>query len=284
MRHARTLTGLAVTVTALALVSPLPASSAADPQPTRAAAPSVKTVLVVRSPTIDESSGLVRGQELFSTTNDSCDTGRVFTLGTGGRTVGVTRWSAHPSDCEALAPARKGSVWVGDIGDNRSTRASISISRIPVGRGDRRVHVPAYRLVYPGGPVNAETLMRNPTTHRLYIASKVPGGGRLYAVPRHLSRTGLNALVAKGPVLDHSTDGAFFPNGRHLVIRNYSLAEIYAWPSLKVVGSFSLPPQPQGEGIVASRRGVLYLSSEGVRQPILKVTLPRRLRTIVTGS
>ena len=73
----------------------------------------------------------------------------------------------HPTDVEALAPAGRGQVWVGDIGDNRSARSQVQVARIPVGRGDRDVSPTVYDLVYPDGAHDAETLVSDPRTGRL---------------------------------------------------------------------------------------------------------------------
>ena len=76
----------------------------------------------------------------------------VFTVDPAtGETVGVTQWSADPVDVEALAPAGGTELWVGDIGDNRAERSSVSVARVPVGRGNRDVDVPSYQLVFPRG-------------------------------------------------------------------------------------------------------------------------------------
>jgi hypothetical protein len=242
------------------------------------AAPHGTHVLTFRDPAIVEASALVVSDGLFVTTNDSGDTGRVFTVDRAGETVGVTHWSADPTDCEALAPAGPGHVWVADIGDNLARRSSISITRVPVGRGERTVTPASYRLTYPDGPTDAETLVRNPVTGRLYVASKDVFGGTLYAVPRHLSADGTNRLRRIGRVLPIATDGSFFPDGRHLLIRDYSSAVVYDWPSLRSVGSFDLPSQQQGEGIAVAPDGSVYLSSEGVRSPVVEVRPPAALR------
>ena len=108
---------------------------------------------VFEDPAIVESSGLVVVDGLFVTTNDSGDSGRVFTVDPAtGETVGVTHWSDDPVDVEALAPAGGGEVWVGDIGDNRAERASISVVRVPVGRGEPRRRRHVVRARFPGGP------------------------------------------------------------------------------------------------------------------------------------
>jgi hypothetical protein len=192
--------------------------------------------------------------------------------------VGVTHWSDEPTDVEALAPAGPGSAWVGDIGDNLASRPDVTITRVPVGRGDRTVQPTSYRLTYPHGATDAETLMRNPVTGRLYLATKNVFGGILYAVPRHLTATGTNRLTRVGQVTQIATDGAFFPDGRHLVVRNYTSATVYDWPSLQRVGTFDLPPQRQGEGIAVGPDDTLYLSSEGIGSPVVATRLPAKIR------
>jgi hypothetical protein len=234
--------------------------------------------LTFADPAIIESSALVVQDGLFLTTNDSGDSGRVFAVDASGSTVGVTHWSSDPTDCEALAPAGHGEVWVGDIGDNLASRSSVAITRVPVARGDREVRATTYRLTYPDGPEDAETLVRNPVTGRLYVATKGVFGGTLFAVPRHLSSTGTNPLHPVGHVLPIATDGSFFPDGRHLVVRNYTAATVYEWPSLRRVASFALPNQRQGEGIAVAADGAVYVSSEGPRSVVLQVHLPADVR------
>lgn len=247
-------------------------------------APHGSTVLTFRDRAVVEASALVKQGRLFVTSNDSGDTGRVFAVNRSGTTVGVTRWSRHPSDVEALAPAGRGFVWVGDLGDNLARRPHVTITRIPVGRGDRTVRRTSYRLTYPQGATNAETLMRNPVTGRLYVVTKNLFSGTVYAVPRHLTTTGANRLRRVGRVLSIATDGSFFPDGRHVVVRNYSSATVYDWPSLARVGSFDLPSQPQGEGLAAGARNTLYLSSEGVRSTVVETRVPRRIRRAMAAE
>ena len=223
-----------------------------------------------------ESSGLVVLDDgLFVTTNDSGDTGRVFTVDPRtGRTVGTTTWSEDPEDVEALAPAGEGEVWVADIGDNGASRESVSVVRVPVGEGDRVVDPPAYELVYPDGAQDAESLLAHPATGRLYVASKGLLGGRLYAAPRRLSADRPNRLQAVGDVLPIATDGAFLASGDRLVLRDYGRLVGYAFPSLEVLGEVRLPAQRQGEGLAIARAGTAYVSSEGREAPVLEVALP----------
>jgi hypothetical protein len=165
-------------------------------------------------------------------------------------------------------------VWAGDIGDNTESRDTIQVSPVPVGPGNKDVDAPIYDLVYPDGPHNAETLMSDPTTGRLYLATKGVLGGTLYAAPAKLSADHPNELEPLGDVLPIATDGTFLPDGKHFVVRNYAVAAVYAFPSLEKVDQFRLPGQPQGEGIAVDADGTLLLSSEGVHTDVLRVPLP----------
>lgn len=146
------------------------------------AGPASTEVLSFADPAIVESSGLALQDGLFLTVNDSGDTGRVFAVDRSGRTVGVTTWG-DATDVEAVAPAGHGEAWVGDLGDNTGSRASVQVLRVPVGRGDRTVSPTSYELVYPGGPRDAETLLVDPTTGRLYVVSKEIFGGASTSLP-----------------------------------------------------------------------------------------------------
>lgn len=226
---------------------------------------------------IDEASALVAlPGGLFATTNDSGDTGRVFTVDARGRTVGVTQWEQSPRDVEALAPDPGGEIWVGDTGDNSASRPHIQVARIPAGRGDRTVHPTVYTLVYPDGAHDAETLLCDPATGRLYVATKGWLGGTLYAAPAHLVAGRDNPMTAVGAVLPMATDGVFLPGGHEVLVRGYFTATTYAWPSMDKIASFPLPEQPQGEGVGVEPDGTVYLSSEGLHAKVLRFDLPAK--------
>ncbi len=263
---------------ALALAAPFAVGLAAH---AASGGQDAEVVLTFADPEILESSGLVATGGLLVTTNDSGDSGRVFSVGPEGRTVGVTTWSDDPTDVEALAPAGPGEVWVGDIGDNAAARGSVSVTRVPVGPGvvDARAEAAGatYELVYPGGARDAETLLRHPRTGRLYVASKSFFGGALYEAPARLDPDAPNELREVAGVLPIATDGAFWPDGRHLVVRDYARAVVYAWPSMREVGDLELPEQQQGEGIAVTADGRLLVSTEGQFTDVLEVPLPARL-------
>ncbi|MEP9362293.1 hypothetical protein ABLE68_04945 [Nocardioides sp. CN2-186] len=226
-------------------------------------------------PAIVESSGLVAlPGGLFVTVNDSGDSGRVFVVDGSGDTVGVTSWAADPTDIEALAPAGPGAVWVGDTGDNTGSRSSVSVFRVPVGRGDRTVTPTAYSLVYPDGPQDAETLLADPRTGRLLIVSKGIFGGTVYAAPTTLSADHDNVLKAVADSIPVATDGSFYPDGRHYVVRNYTQADVYTFPGHEQVDSFPLPAQRQGEGLAIAPDGSMHVSTEGQFSAVRRVRAP----------
>ena len=239
-------------------------------------------------PQIVESSGLAVVGGLVVTTNDSGDSGRVFTVDpSSGDTVGTTQWANEATDVEALAPGAKGTVWVADIGDNRAARESVSVTWMPVGRGDRTAEAPSFELVYPDGPHDAESLLADPRTGRLYVVTKEVFGGTFYAAPEKLSVGAPNRLERAGAVgdaLSLATDAAFFPDGRHLIVRGYTVARIYAFPSLAEVATVNLPGQRQGEGIAVDDDGRVLLSSEGVHSDVLRLDLPRDVRDLLAPA
>ena len=236
-----------------------------------------------RDPAVVESSGLVVRDGLFVTVNDSGDSGRVFTVDPSGATVGVTSWPGDPVDDESMAPAGDGEVWVGDTGDNSRTRSTIVVRRVPFGRGDRAVTPAAYPLVYPDGPHDAETLLADPRSGRLLVVSKNIFGGTMYAAPAHLVAGRPNRLRAVADGLGYATDGSFFPDGRRLVLRDYTSATVWTWPGLRRVGTWLLPAQRQGEGIAVADDGSVHVSTEGQFSSVLTVHLPLGRWAWLTG-
>jgi hypothetical protein len=269
--------GLAEAGVALAVALPfglgLTAAAAGDDEP----------VLRFADPAIIESSGLVARGSLLQTVNDSGDEARVFTVDPSGRTVGVSRWEGEPVDVEALAPGPPGRVWVGDIGDNPGERDTVTVTSVPVGRGELSGPVQSYRLSYPDGGTDAETLLAHPRTGRLYVVTKGVLGGEVLAAPRELDADAVNPMRPIGRALALATDGAFLPDGRHVVLRDYTRAVVYTFPALERVADVRLPRQRQGEAIAVDDDGRLLVSSEGLHAPVHAVDLPPRVVSAVAG-
>lgn len=243
----------------------------------------VHDVLTFHDGRITESSGLVAIGDLFATVNDSGDAARVFLVDRTGTTVGVSRWTGSVRDVEALAPGADDTVWLGDIGDNLTSRASVRIVRLPVGRGDRTYTGEAFELRYPDGPRDAESLAVQPGTGRVVIVSKELFGGSAYS-PASLRADGPVTMrrLASG-LLPMATDAAFLPDGRHVVVRNYTSAAVYRFPSWEEVGRVRLPVQAQGEAIAVDGTRGMYISTEGAGSSVTWVPLPVALRRAIAG-
>ena len=164
-----------------------------------------------------------------------------------------------------------GAVWVGDIGDNTGV-ARLGPGRPGAGR-PRRADVDARRRTTwstPTAPHDAESLLRAPGDRP--AVRRHQGGLRRHAVRgarRALADGGPTGCARSATVLPLATDGAFFPDGRHLRAAQLRPGRvIYAFPSLEPVATFDLPRPAAGRGHRGRRAdGRLLLSSEGRRSP-----------------
>ncbi len=228
-------------------------------------------------PSIDESSGLVDAGSSVLTVNDSGSGPEIYVVDkASGETVGRTTYTTDEVvDVEALAPGRGGTVWVGDIGDNGARRISVAVYEVPaVGPGDRTVEATRYDLAYRGGPRDAEALLVHPRTGQLHVVSKGLFGGQVFAAPGRLRTDAVNVLRPVGGAPGLVTDGAFFPDGRHALLRTYSTMTVRDARSWESEVGEELPDQQQGEGLamLPSARRVL-ISTEGEQSDVLTVPL-----------
>lgn len=240
-----------------------------------------RSVLTFADPEIVESSGLVVRDGLVATVNDSGDVGRTFVVDLRtGETVGGVTWG-EATDVEALAPTPDGGLLVGDIGDNSRSRDFVELVQVGFARGETTGEESRYRLTYPDGSNDAEALLVHPVSGEVLVATKGIFSGELYAAPEPLDGltegdAGVFTAVAQvGSVI---TDGAFFPDGSHLILRDYSSATVYTYPGLAKVGTFDLPEQEQGEGIAVDDDGGVFVSTEGQFTSMLRVPIPAEVR------
>lgn len=277
---------------ALAAVLASPASAgAASADRTAPEKVEHRVVFAFADERITESSGLLDAGRLMYTVNDSGDDPVIYAVDKrSGATVAVTWYSSGDvDDVEAIAPAPGGGVWVGDIGDNDEERSTIAVYRTeplaaPRTRADaldgqgpvveERAPADRFSLGYPDEAHNAETLLVHPGTGRLYVVTKELGGGAVYAAPQPLERGSVNELSQVGELPGYLVDGAFFPDGRHVMLRSYATAAVYTFPALREVGRMRLPAQRLGEGLAISGADRIYLSGEGVFAKVLQILLP----------
>ena len=213
---------------------------------------------------------------------------------------------ARNVDWEDLAtgPDRNGqwSIWLGDIGDNGAVRSEVRIYR--VAEPDITNGMPSqletgppdvWRLRYPDGPHDAESLVADPVGKRLYVITKaLLGHSEVFEVPpdpdparvQSMTRVGTIDFRPTGtpggpnPVGQLTATGAgMAPDGSLLAVRTYT--DAYLWrvtdgqlavalrqPPIRV----PLPAQPQGEGIAVTMDALL-LDSEGIDTPVFRVPL-----------
>jgi hypothetical protein len=253
-----------------------------------------EVVVRLEDPRILESSGLAlspRHRAVLWTHNDSGDRPRLYAVGPDGRTLAtLTLAGVQARDWEAMAAGRddhgRPALFVGDIGDNLDHWPEVAVYRVAEPARLRDATVPAvrYRLRYADGPRNAEALLVDPRSNRLYVATKDPDGGGLYRAPARLRTDQVNLLRRVARVPPVITDGAFLPGGRGLVLRDYQSAYVYAAPGRRV-GALPLPPQYQGESITVSSDGrSVLVGSEGLGSEVWRVPLPASVLARLTPT
>ncbi|SHL93046.1 PD40 domain-containing protein [Actinacidiphila paucisporea] len=241
------------------------------------------TAFTITDPRITESSGLAASRlhpGIYWTHNDSGDGPYVYAVDSAtGKTVArVTMRGIHPRDVEAVSIGPNGDLYLGDIGDNLGGAwREVWIYRFhePAKLSDQTVDVTRYTVRYDAGPRDAEALMVQPRTGRVYIASKNEDGGGLYRGPAELSSHGINVFrkIADVPWV---TDGAFSPDGSRLVLRGYFWAAEYRWTggAPHKLTDLDVPMQPQGEGVTFTPDGkALMYSSEGKDSQVWRAPL-----------
>jgi hypothetical protein len=191
----------------------------------------------------------------------------------------------------------KSAIFLGDIGDNNSTRSSVTVYEVPepsVNIATAAVVMTqpaiAHHLTYEDGPHNAETLLVEPSTGRIIVVTKavdgdsgvyVAQGGVLHkAGTIDFSRISTGVPLTRSPIAvlggDLATGGDVAPDGSRVVVRTYAQAFEWAVSGGDVVAALKgtprvvdLPDEQQGEAIAYTRDGKdLVTTSEGKGAPL----------------
>jgi len=245
---------------------------------------------------LHESSGLATSAArpgVWFTHNDSGGEPRLFAFSETGEAVeefhvhgaNAEDWedmAAGPCPGQAGAAAAAQCLYIGDIGDNRRKRDSVSVYAVPLPSPGDRVEVSAHwELRYPGKRKNAETLLVDPRSGRLYIVSKEDDRtSSVYRVPLSPGRGELERVARVRLESDDRSDqlitgGDWHPAGDRVVLRTYVAA--YEWqvdaedreahwsePPRRI----ELPGQRQGEAIAYEGERNLISTSEGRPMPV----------------
>ncbi|MCO5948354.1 hypothetical protein [Mucilaginibacter flavidus] len=220
--------------------------------------------------------------------NDSGNLNQVYLTDVTGAdkgTLNLTPVSNRDWEDIAVGPgpvAGKSYVYVADIGDNDSKYKSIFIYRFvepdlagkikPVVNIDT---VDKIELKYPEGPRNAETLMVDPQTKDIYIASKESNTSKIYVAsyPQNTSAVTVMTPVVK-LLFNKATGGDISPDGTEILLRSKEIVwywKLSAGTSISA-GLLTKPHhapyannEPQGEGIGFAADGSGYFTTTEVR-------------------
>lgn len=221
--------------------------------------------------------------------NDSGNPNQVYlTNGNGDNEGTLTLTSVGNRDWEDIAVGPgpvpgKNYIYVGDIGDNDSKYPSVFVYRFPEPDLTGKIlpvtinidSLDIIELKYPDGPRNAETLMVDPLTRDICIASKESNISKVY-LARYPQSTKTSAVMT--PVvqlyMDKATAGDISPDGSEILLRNNG--QIWYWKlpagSSISAGLLTAPQiapyannEPQGEGICFAADNSGYYTDTEIR-------------------
>jgi hypothetical protein len=258
------------------------------------------TVTALVNQNHNELSGLAASRlnpGLIYTHEDSSNDPEVYVTNAKGDDLGkLILDGVYNRDWEDIAcgpgpDANKTYVYVAEIGDNDAVYGSIAIYRfaepdLKSANAQTAVHVTpdVIKLTYPSGAVNAETLMIDPLTKDIYIATKQVAKSTLYVAryPQSLSSTTTLTPLANFP-FDLLTAGDISPDGSEILLRN--TGQIWYWKRQTgeaVVDAMLRKPmdapyaqnEHQGESVCFSLdAGGYFTTSETKKYPGDKVAL-----------
>jgi hypothetical protein len=184
-------------------------------------------------------------------------------------------------DLEAIGSGRDARgrpvLWVADIGDNRDSWPEVRIHRIREPRRlvDQTLRAVTFRFTYPDRPHNAEAILTDPKSERVWVVTKQSARGRLYELPT-LRR---DRVVIARPVEDAGafvTDASISPDGSRFAIRDYVDAEVRSGlPPGSNPRVVYLPIQLQGEAVTWTSDGSALLVASERDARLLRVAVPR---------
>lgn len=217
--------------------------------------------------------------------NDSSGGPRIFAVdGRTCRTLAtLTLAGAQARDFEAIGSGRdaKGRpiLWVGDIGDNLDSWSDVRLLRVrePKVLRDRTLKVRTYRFTYEDRPHNAEALLTDPRSSRVWVVTKQSARGSVYALPARMSTARVNIARRVGPAGAFITDASVSPDGTRYALRDYVDAEIFSGlPPGRGLGTVYLPIQLQGEAITWTADGSALLVASERDTRLLRVAITLR--------
>jgi hypothetical protein len=276
------------------------AAVAAEPAcPTYAEHP-VRTGATPRA--LSELSGLAasaRHAGVYWAHNDGSKTS-LFAVRADGKVLATfALGSPLPRDLEAIAlgPCTAGAsercLFLGDIGDNSQRRDRVQILKLPepAHLDGAPLSAEVLPFTYPDGPRNAEALVAEPGSGRLFVITKgLTSLGEVYRLDDLGAPGGGKAvrIITLRPTAEfdfYTTAADAHPSGERVLLRTYGrvwefrrpgarrLEEVFAAPPIAVTGA----PNLQGEAIAYSADGRGYvLGGEGAGSALFRVECAKK--------
>ena len=277
--------------------------AAAEPAQAAVDAAQPSTICQVTDPRLPELSGLVVVGDKMVAIDDGGEQLTVYVLDMTCAIVDVRTAAVDPYDPEDLAVGADGTVWFADIGDNRTERETVALLAL---RPDGTTSV--YRMTYPDGPHDAESLLLAPDGTPYLVTKEVLGTSGVYRPSAALADGGVVALTQVatvnftltgtegGPVGRAgqlmATGGAVSRDGALVALRTYT--DAYVWPlsgsdvAAALGGTpvrIALPPAPQGEAISFSADDrQLVVAGEGLPGDVTLVPAAAQLAPVAAAA
>lgn len=219
-----------------------------------------------------EASGMVASRintGHFWIINDSGNDPKLYLINENGATVhsywidGVTNTDWEDLSIYQDKSSGKTQLFIGDIGDNLAIRKCIKILAFEeptfINLDDTIISTyNTYFFKYEDSARDAETLMIDPTTSKMYVISKREENVGIYEAPSHLTNMDTMKLSHKGTLPFHNiTSGDISLDGSEILLKNYNA--IFYWEKVndetfiqaisKGHELLNYKPEPQGESI-----------------------------------
>ena len=277
--------------------------AAADPVQSAAEPGAPQTLCQVTDPRLPELSGLVVLGDRMVAMNDGGDQLTVYVLDMGCQVVDVRTAPVDPYDPEDLAVGADGTVWLADTGDNRTDRPTVALLAL---RPDGSTGV--FRMTYPDGPHDAESLLLAPDGTPYLVTKEVLGASGVYRPSAPLADGAVVPMARVGTVNFTltgteggpvgragqlmATGGAVSRDGTLLALRTYT--DAYVWPltgsdvPAALAGTpvrIALPPAPQGEAISFSADDrQLVVAGEGLPGDVTLLPVTAQLAPVAAAA
>jgi len=279
--HGRPLHALSVAVaTVAALLGTVPAEGADHADGTTAAArPADAVERTLRDPSLTRPTGLAVDPRIpgrVYTVSGSRRTLQVLAVSADGRTR--AHWSlrgAQPRHVTDIALGRGRRLWVGDLGDPHRTRRQIGLlsAVLPQRGSSRSLPWTRFRLRYADGRHDAQALLVNPATGRVFVVTRSSRSGGVYAAPRVLSRTRVNVLRRVAAAPSGVTGGEFSRSGRTLALTHDGA--VSTGSSFGRLSRVALPAGTAARYVAFTRASdAVLVGARRARAALLRVSLP----------